>query len=247
MEQVEVTKELLESFIEKLLRNDHCSFDAGVVVTVCKMIKDVLRNEDNILYLDIPIYVVGDIHAKLSDMIAVIKQGGDFMGVRYLFLGDYVDRGGEDIRVLMLLFAMKLLAPNNVHLLRGNHEVKNINKVYGFQNACESLYGKNMGVNVWDEVNDVFNYLPLAAIIDKNYIFCVHGGLSPAYETIESIGNIDRFNLSLNFDILWSDPYDLEISQEGYAVSSRGAGYLWDQNASARFLINNNFRGTFHD
>ena len=81
-------------------------------------------------------------------------------------------------------------------------------------------------LNVWKYCTEIFDYLPLAAVIDDK-IFCVHGGLSPATVNIDDIKAIDRRqeipNTGSMCDLMWSDPDEIE----GWSVSPRGAGYLF--------------------
>lgn len=60
--------------------------------------------------------------------------------VNYLFLGDYVDRGSSSLRIIAVLFTAKVLSPNTVFLLRGNHECANTNRFYGFLDECHRRY-----------------------------------------------------------------------------------------------------------
>lgn len=92
----------------------------------------------------------------------------------YLFLGDYVDRGKYSIETICLLLAYKIIYPENFFLLRGNHECSTINKIYGFYDECKRRYSNKL----WKLFGDVFNTLPVVAIIDDK-IICMHGGLSP--------------------------------------------------------------------
>lgn len=106
----------------------------------------------------------------------------------------------------MLLIVLKLRYPSRIHLLRGNHESRQITQSYGFYTECLNKYGGNS--RVWQYLTDIFDYLVLCCIIDDE-IFCVHGGLSPNVQTIDQIKIIDRFREiphdGAMADLVWSD------------------------------------------
>jgi hypothetical protein len=57
---------------------------------------------------------------------------------------------------------MQLKYKDRITIIRGNHESKTISKIYGFYDECLSKYSKD----IYNEITDLFNYLPLAAVID---------------------------------------------------------------------------------
>lgn len=82
-------------------------------------------------------------------------------------------------------------------------------------------------MSVWQQFTDVFDYLPLAAVIDDK-IFCVHAGLSPSLQNIDDIAEIKRIkeipHEGAFADLMWSDP---ESDTQGFKFSNRGAGFIF--------------------
>jgi serine/threonine-protein phosphatase 2A catalytic subunit len=118
----------------------------------------------------------------------LFKIGGNAPDTNYLFMGDYVDRGYYSVETVTLLVTLKVRYKDRITILRGNHESRQITQVYGFYDECLRKYGN---ANVWKCFTDLFDYLPLTAIVD-NQIFCLHGGLSPSIDTLDHIRALDR-------------------------------------------------------
>ncbi|KAG4302297.1 hypothetical protein PCK1_001569 [Pneumocystis canis] len=153
----------------------------------------------------------------------------------YLWVSDYVDRGYYSVETVTLLVALKVRYRERITILRGNHESRQITQVYGFYDECLRKYGN---ANVWKSFTDLFDYLPLTALINDQ-IFCLHGGLSPGIDTLDHIRALDRVQEVPHegpmCDLLWSDPDD----RCGWGISPRGAGYTFGQDISQAFNHNN--------
>eukprot|EP00667_Euglena_gracilis_P003648 EG_transcript_3659 len=223
----------------------------GQLLEMCDQLKQTL-SEPILLQLDSPVYVMGDIHGNFEDLLYFMKnliQFGhlQYTSCKFVFLGDYVDRGDWSLEVVAYVFALKLLSPHTVFLLRGNHELHEVNGdldgygEYSFKAKCMQLLGNELGEDVWVAVNFVFQNLPLAAVVDGR-VFCVHGGI-PRYcggvdKRMELLRNPDfpRFNSvmaqptdseeravfrQMAMDLLWSDP---ATAEEESTLDSWGFG-----------------------
>ncbi|KAF1821788.1 Metallo-dependent phosphatase [Dissoconium aciculare CBS 342.82] len=205
----------------------------SVIEAVCAKAKELLMKESNVVHIQAPVTVVGDIHGQFFDMIEIFKIGGHCPDTNYLFLGDYVDRGLFSIETISLLVCLKLRYPERVHLIRGNHESRGVTQSYGFYTECSRKYGN---AAVWHHFTDMFDYLSLSCVIDDK-IFCVHGGLSPSIHSIDQIKIIDRFREIPHegpmADLVWSDP---DAERDEFSLSPRGAGYTFGAQVVRKFL-----------
>jgi serine/threonine-protein phosphatase 2A catalytic subunit len=219
----------LDAWIEKLYQCKALSEAELKVLT--EKAKEVLIEESNVQPVRCPITVCGDVHGQLYDLIELFRIGGMSPDTNYLFMGDYVDRGYYSVETASLLVCLKLRYPDRVYILRGNHESRQITQVYGFYDECVRKYGN---ANVWKMFTDLFDYLPLTALIE-NQIFCLHGGLSPSIDTLDHIHQLDRLQEVPHegpmCDLLWSDPDD----RRGWGISPRGAGYTFGNDISEMF------------
>jgi serine/threonine-protein phosphatase PP1 catalytic subunit len=141
------------------------NISANVMIKLCERVKPIFKNEPNVLHLDVPLNIFGDIHGQFSDMIHFIEMIGLPPNRNFLFMGDYVDRGNNSIEVCALLFAMKIMFPQNINILRGNHECPEVNSMYGFLTECETRFG-NEGRLVFNKINEVLCMLPLCAVVN---------------------------------------------------------------------------------
>lgn len=222
---------------------------AKLVISVCGMCREIVAKEKLFLHLKSPVVVFGDIHGNFADMNFFLEKviAFDDIMLKYtttglLFLGDYVDRGSYSLECVMYLMALKCINPDKIWMLRGNHESPEVNgdmDVYGyssFKYQCLDKFGREKGMDVWIAVNEVFQYLPVIADIDKK-IFCVHGGLpqysggednrleilsDPNFPRVPVVQCNDPSNVAQRMvinDLLWSDP-----AGPGHPVDKYGFG-----------------------
>ena len=205
---VDFVREMIAWF--KQQKNLHRKF----VVQILQASRSYLKNLPSLLRITMPrkpngtlgrFTICGDTHGQFYDLCNIFEVGG-FPSVDnpYLFNGDFVDRGSFSFEVVFTLLAIKLAAPQSLYMLRGNHESKNMNRIYGFEGEVKHKYDET----VMALFTDIFNWLPLAAVIE-NDVFVVHGGLTTQPDvTLSDIEELPRGReppeSGLMSDLLWS-------------------------------------------
>jgi serine/threonine-protein phosphatase 5 len=182
------------------------------------------------------IVVCGDTHGQFYDLLHIFELAGyPSPDNPILFNGDYVDRGSFSLEVVITLFAFKLLHPTGIYLTRGNHESKNMNKIYGFEGEVVHKYNDT----VMQLFTEVFNDLPLAACINEK-VLVVHGGLFQEEGVkLDDIRKIKRGreppDSGLMSDLMWADPQPFP----GRSPSKRGIGLSFGPDVTKAFLDDN--------
>lgn len=226
---------MIESILSKVL-NKQIPTETEVSA-LCSIVTDILINEPNIPYVPSPITIVGDVHGQYHDLLNIFELYGSPKDNKFVFLGDIVDRGVESVETIICLLAYKSLYPENVYLVRGNHESKKISSIYGFFDEVYSKYGTS---SVYRSITDVFQYFLMAVVVDGRY-FCVHGGISSTHSGIDFFSRLQRFNLVPEkqpiADLFWSDPGQ----RPGFEKNMRGTGHFYGHDTVQSFLIVNNF------
>ena len=215
-----VTPQELLDLVEYLLAHVYCAKYAQPIV-----------------HLQAPVKVFGDIHGQVYDLMNFFtvygkptSLHGDIDYASYLFLGDYVDRGANSLEVVTLLLSLRATYGDRIILLRGNHEDAELNIAFGFFEECQKRLPPALAKPIWERINTLFSWLPLAAVINET-VLCVHGGIG----RVETIGQIAAIKLPLNGiqtseswierDLMWSDPTENE-HMEGIHESPRGSNMV---------------------
>ncbi|KAL6966761.1 Serine/threonine-protein phosphatase bsl3 [Sarracenia purpurea var. burkii] len=209
--------------------------DCNELADLCDSAEQIFSSEPSVIQLRAPIKIFGDLHGQFGDLMRLFDEygspstAGDIAYIDYLFLGDYVDRGQHSLETITLLLALKVEYPHNIHLIRGNHEAADINALFGFRIECIERMGERDGIWAWHRINRLFNWLPLAALIEKK-IICMHGGIGRSINHVEQIENLQRpitmeAGSVVLMDLLWSDPTEND-SVEGLRPNARGPGLV---------------------
>ena len=184
---------------------------------------------------------MGDVHGQFYDVKEIFRLGGNPEQSKFLFLGDYVDRGSYGVEIVVTLFSLKICFPNAVFLLRGNHECRQMTSYHNFREECIQKYDQE----VYELVMEAFDCLPVAAVVNGHFL-AVHGGISPEIKNVLDLNRLERVKeppqMGALCDFLWADPVDNEtgLQQVDWMPNgSRGCSYYfgWAQQVHGGQLV----------
>jgi protein phosphatase len=215
------------------------TFEVPQVVNLCTEIREIFARESLMLDLTGPVTVVGDLHGHILDLYRVLQSHGLPNSTKYLFLGDFVDRGDFSFELVTLVFLLKVLFRDMVFIIRGNHEFEDVCATGGFGQELNQLFRDTI---VFYSFINAFSMIPIACLIERN-VLAVHGGIGPDLTSIQDLRAIPRpisaFDDSVLDTVLWSDPCeDIDF----YERSQRGTGYLFGPSAFRAFVESNSLR-----
>ncbi|XP_022149750.1 serine/threonine-protein phosphatase 5-like [Momordica charantia] len=232
-------------FVKKMMDDfkNQKSLHKRYVFQILQQTKEIMKALPSLVDITVPegegkhLTVCGDVHGQFYDLLNIFELNGlPSKDNPYLFNGDFVDRGSFSLEVILTLFAFKCMSPCAIHLTRGNHESKSMNKMYGFEGEVMMKLNETF-VELFAEV---FCCLPLAYVLNEK-VFVVHGGLCGVDGVkLSDIRAINRFceppEEGLMCELLWSDPQPYP----GRGPSKRGVGISFGPDVTKRFLQENN-------
>ena len=210
-EEIEEMYDRISRLKEKLIDSRKGEFCSNVklsereVIAVIDKAYPIIEKEESMLELEPPLYICGDIHGQFYDLLRVFDILKYPPESKFLFLGDYVDRGKRSLECILLLLCLKIKYPSRIFLLRGNHESADINRMYGFYDECK----RKVSLRIYKQFCNLFNILPITALVGEK-ILCMHGGLAYDLKNINELKTIKRPteipDAGLLCDLVWSDP-----------------------------------------
>ena len=226
------TKKICEGIIER--PGDSASLAQEHLAPLLKESADQLMKEKNMLSLSGRAIFVGDLHGDLNSALSAFALASK-KNAHVIFLGDIVDRGSSQLETINLILARKLLEPDKVYMLRGNHEFREVNSRYGFADAVMGRYGET----IYWLYNACFSTFPLAALLSGR-VLALHGGVCRDLPTLRELEKIDRASLSSldeKAGIVWNDPSE---TKNGFSYNhARGGFHTYGKDVFGEFMSRN--------
>ncbi len=181
---VVVESDLRESFYNK----DYCYFAE----------KDKIDEPCNVV-------VIGDMHGNYKDFSRIIRNLIDIdnpiltkdlkliPGNKIVFLGDFVDRGPKSLELALFIFLLKILNPETITILKGNHEDFYMTSRDGFKKELLNKLHVDSALSFYGRFICLFQFLPEAyclQVLNKNFLFS-HGGWSDNFNYSDFVNDQD--------------------------------------------------------
>ncbi|RLF50394.1 MAG: hypothetical protein DRN24_06610 [Thermoplasmata archaeon] len=186
----------------------------------------VFEREKALIEIDGTVAFVGDTHGDFETTKAIVKK---FLNMDHIvFLGDYIDREpmkwGSIYNITYLLL-LKLLYPEKVILLKGNHECNYLIPCYPYEFEGEIIqrFGSS---KLHSKYVEVFTSMPLMTLVHN--VFAAHGGILKKTNSLEELKNTSKNDVEAVESIVWSDPV--------ISPTYRGAGKKFDEKDLTGFL-----------
>lgn len=237
---VEYCKKVMNTFLQnKRIKEEE-------LINILRIGYNLHLNIENVQFVNSSYAIIfGDTHGQFLDTCNIMTELGNNVcsnftldNKKYIFNGDFVDRGKDGIENFVFLLLLKILYPQQIYLNRGNHEYENINRQFGFFEELKLKYTN--APDLFQAFQLAFSSLPLCAVLNNKY-FIVHGGLPEKTLTIRDIQNLDRFQTVINNKsiegLMWSDPGEIQKIR----ISKRGAGIVFGYEITNAFLELNGF------
>jgi len=209
------------------------------LATACQV---QLAAQPSLVRIQPPTKVFGDIHGQFRDLLLLFSnygfpshRGGDVQTTTYVFNGDWVDRGAHQLEVVCLLFALKVMYPAQVFLVRGNHEFRTMSEAMeedGFLYHMKQQLGPADWLEPYNALQDTFDWLPLAALVG-GVVLVLHGGIGDGSWGLTELEQVQRplqddDNDDIVRNVLWSDPSDSDSAMRKgvHENDERGSGVV---------------------
>ena len=215
------------------------------------------------------VVIVGDIHSSLYSLLQILQKMKNMNQIddafklinntKMVFLGDLVDRGPFSLEILMIAFKLKLVNPDNVIILNGNHEDE---ETYDYYGLCTEM-NIEMKESSKMLIHKILKKLPCALFVHYNndsggkYYQLCHGGIELNYNPKDthkrykkSLGLSEPIYPELRYGVSYDETglkwSDFSISVKGFEQNlnrdpdPNGNMYIFGKDATSKYLNYNN-------